>query len=83
MDTEVELEGLLKNVEETSRVTAEHSIRCSAKWDQYEKDQKRVSDRLGKLENSDGDGEKRQIMITGALIAAIMTLVEAVKHLVS
>lgn len=72
----------LKSVEETGRITADHAIRCGAKWDQYDKDQRRVSDRLGKLENNKNGDERKQMAINGGLIAAVVLLIEVVKMLV-
>ena len=65
----------LKGVEATCGITAEHSIRCGTKWDQYEKDQKRASDRLGKLENHNSGSDKRQIAIIGGVVAVIVAVI--------
>lgn len=69
----------LEDVERTSRITAEHSIRYAEKWDQYSKDQNRVFIRLDKLENNRNEGDKKNLVINGGLIAAVIGLIEVIK----
>lgn len=88
------MDDRLKHVEELSGEGAKHSIRCMIKWDQYEKDQKRTSDRLGKLEPQSGNPkilqaannqlnlDKKLLAIIAALITAIIAVVQILSVLV-
>ena len=66
----------LQQVEATSALSAEHAIRCGERWDQYERDRKRMEGAIDDVRKS----SKLYSVIAGAVVAGLGAIGIVVKQ---